>query len=124
MSLPTPAETVERLQTSLQTKAKAEPGFRFYALWDKVFRNDVLSEALARCRANAGAAGVDGETFEQIEAPGREHGLGELREELISGQYAPKPLLRVWIPKSSGGQRPLGIPCIRDRVVQMAGVLG
>jgi RNA-directed DNA polymerase len=123
MSLPTPAETVEKLQTSLQTKAKAEPGFRFYALWDKVFRNDVLSEALARCRANAGAAGVDGETFEQIEAHGREHWLGKLREELISGQYAPKPLLRVWIPKSSGGQRPLGIPCIRDRVVQMAAVL-
>jgi RNA-directed DNA polymerase len=123
MSLPTPAETVEKLQTSLQTKAKAEPSFRFYALWDKVFRNDVLTEAYARCRANAGAAGVDSETFEQIEAQGRERWLGKLREELVSGRYAPKPLLRVWIPKSNGGQRPLGIPSIRDRVVQMAAVL-
>jgi group II intron reverse transcriptase/maturase len=123
MSLPTPAETVEKLQTSLQTKAKAEPGFRFYTLWDKVLRNDVLTEAYARCRANAGAAGVDSETFEQIEAQGWERWLGKLREELISGQYAPKPLLRVWIPKSNGGQRPLGIPSIRDRVVQMAAVL-
>ena len=123
MSLPTPSETVEKLQTSLQTKAKAEPDFRFYALWDKVCRKDVLLEADARCRANAGAAGIDGETFEQIEALGRERWLERLREELISGQYVPKPLLRVWIPKSNGGRRPLGIPCIRDRVVQMAAVL-
>jgi len=123
MSLPTPVKTVEKLQTSLQMKAKTEPSFRFYALWDKVFRNDVLREAFARCRANAGAAGVDGETFEQIETHGQERWLGKLQEELITGQYAPKPLLRVWIPKSSGGQRPLGIPCIRDRVVQMAVVL-
>jgi len=123
MSLPTPSEMVEKLQTSLQTKAKAEPAFRFYALWDKVCRRDVLLEAYRRCRANAGAAGVDGETFERIEARGREQWLGTLREELISGRYLPKPLLRVWIPKSNGGQRPLGIPCINDRVVQMAAVL-
>lgn len=123
MSLPTPVKTVEKLQISLQMKAKTELSFRFYALWDKVFRNDVLREAFARCRANAGAAGVDGETFEQIEAHGQERWLGKLQEELIKGQYVPKPLLRVWIPKSSGGQRPLGIPCIRDRVVQMAVVL-
>jgi group II intron reverse transcriptase/maturase len=108
MSLPTPSENVETLQTSLQTKAKAEPAFRFYALWDKVCRKDVLLEAYRRCRANAGAAGVDGETFAQIDA---------------FGCYVPKPLLRVWIPKSNGGQRPLGIPCIRDRVVQMAVML-
>jgi group II intron reverse transcriptase/maturase len=114
---------VEKLQTSLQTKAKAEPAFRFYALWDKVCRQDVLLEAYRRCRANAGAAGVDGETFERIDARGREQWLGTLREELISGRYVPKPLLRVWIPKSNGGQRPLGIPCINDRVVQMAAVL-
>jgi RNA-directed DNA polymerase len=123
MSLPTPSQTVEKLQTSLQTKAKAEPAFRFYALWDKVCRQDVLLEAYRRCRANAGAAGVDGETFERIGALGPEQWLGTLREELVSGRYVPMPLLRVWIPKSNGGQRPLGIPCIRDRVVQMAAVL-
>jgi len=123
MSLPTPSETVEKLQTSLQTKAKAEPAFRFYALWDKVCRKDVLQEAYRRCRANAGAAGVDGETFDQIDARGPERWLEALREELTSGRYVPKPLLRVWIPKSNGGQRPLGIPCITDRVVQMAAVL-
>jgi group II intron reverse transcriptase/maturase len=123
MSLPTPSETVEKLRTSLQTKAKAEPAFRFYALWDKVCRKDVLQEAYRRCRANAGAAGVDGETFDQIDARGPERWLEALREELTSGRYVPKPLLRVWIPKSNGGQRPLGIPCITDRVVQMAAVL-
>jgi len=123
MSLPTPPETVEKLQNSLQTKAKAEPAFRFYALWDKVFREDILLEAYRRCRANAGAAGVDGETFERIETIGVERWLGMLREELKSGNYEPKPLLRVWIPKSNGGQRPLGIPTIRDRVAQMASVL-
>ena len=123
MSLPTRTETVEKLQTSLQTKAKAEPAFRFYALWDKVCRLDVLLEAYRRCRANAGAAGVDGETFERIDALGPEQWLGTLRGELVSGRYVPKPLLRVWIPKSNGGQRPLGIPCICDRVAQMAAVL-
>jgi len=123
MSLPTLSETVGKLQTSLQTKAKAEPAFRFYALWDKVCRKDVLQEAYRRCRANAGAAGVDGETFGQIDFNGQERWLETLREELTLGRYVPKPLLRVWIPKSNGGQRPLGIPTIRDRVVQMAAVL-
>jgi group II intron reverse transcriptase/maturase len=123
MSLPKPPETVEKLQTSLQTKAKAEPAFRFYALWDKVYRKDVLLEAYRRCRANAGASGVDRVTFDMIEAQGVERWLGMLREELTLGHYAPQPLLRVWIPKSNGGQRPLGIPTIRDRVVQMAMVL-
>jgi RNA-directed DNA polymerase len=123
MNLPTPLETVEKLQNSLQRKAKAEPSFRFYALWDKIFRKDVLTAAFARCRAKAGAAGTDGETFERIEALGQERWLETLRDELTSGAYVPRPLLRVWIPKSNGGQRPLGIPCIRDRVVQMAAVL-
>ena len=123
MRLPTPAATVETLQTSLQTKAKAEPAFRFYALWDKVCRKDVLREAYRRCRANAGAAGVDRESFARIDAQGEERWLERLREELIAGRYAPQPLLRVWIPKSNGGRRPLGIPTIRDRVVQMAVVL-
>ncbi len=89
MSLPTPTQTVETLQTSLQTKAKAEPAFRFYALWDKVCREDVLAEAYRRCRANAGAAGVDGETFGQIDAQRQERWLETLREELTSGRYAP-----------------------------------
>jgi RNA-directed DNA polymerase len=123
MSLAKPIESVEKLQTSLQTKAKAEPAFRFYTLWDKVYRKDVLLEAYQRCRANAGAPGVDRETFEAIETQGVERWLGTLREELSSGNYVPRPLLRVWIPKSNGGQRPLGIPTIRDRVAQMAVVL-
>ena len=123
MSLPKPLESVEKLQTSLQTKAKAEPAFHFYALWDKVHRKDVLLEAYRRCRANAGAPGVDHETFERIEAQNVDLWLEKLREELVSGNYAPQPLLRVWIPKSNGGQRPLGIPTIRDRVAQMAVVL-
>jgi group II intron reverse transcriptase/maturase len=122
MSLGTP-NTVETLQTSLQAKAKAEPAYRFYSLWDKVCREDVLDEAYRRCRANAGASGVDGEIFDQIDAHGVDRWLGKLRRELVAGTYAPMPLLRVWIPKSNGGQRPLGIPTIRDRVVQMAVVL-
>jgi len=122
MSLGTP-NTVETLQTSLQAKAKTEPAYRFYSLWDKVCREDVLDEAYRRCCANAGASGVDGETFDQIDAHGVDRWLGKLRRELVAGTYAPMPLLRVWIPKSNGGQRPLGIPTIRDRVVQMAVVL-
>jgi group II intron reverse transcriptase/maturase len=122
MSLGTP-NAVEMLQTSLQAKAKTEPAYRFYSLWDKICREDVLHEAYRRCHANAGASGADGETFDQIEAQGIERWLGKLRKELVVGTYAPSPLLRVWIPKSNGGQRPLGIPTIRDRVVQMAVVL-
>src|SRR5215207_9002451 len=95
MSLPTPAEAVETLQTSLQTKAKAEPAFRFYALWDKVCRKDVLHEAYRRCRANAGAAGVDRESFAQVEAWGEERWLERLREELISGVCSQAPPARV-----------------------------
>ncbi len=122
MSLPTP-NTVEKLQNSLQAKAKTEPVYRFYSLWDKVYRRDVLEEAYRRCRANRGASGVDGKTFEQIEDQGKDRWLERLQEELRTGQYSPEPLLRVWIPKSNGGQRPLGIPTIQDRVVQMAVVL-
>jgi RNA-directed DNA polymerase len=123
MSLETPPKTVAKLQISLQAKAKAEPAYRFYALWDKVCRKDVLREAYERSRRNAGASGVDRQTFEQIETEGVEPWLETLRQELISGIYTPQPLLRVWIPKSNGGKRPLGIPTIRDRVVQMAVVL-
>lgn len=122
-SLPTPGSRVQTLQTSLQAKAKAEPAFRFYSLWDKVCRSDVLLEAYRACRQNGGAAGVDGETFDGIETTGRERWLEELQEELRTGNYRPQPLLRVWIPKSNGGQRPLGIPCLRDRVVETAVLL-
>jgi len=111
------------LQHSLQAKAKAEPAFRFYSLWDKVCRADVLEEAYRACRRNGGAPGCDGTTFDQITAHGQERWLEELRQELRAGAYRPQPLLRVWIPKSNGGQRPLGIPCIRDRVVEMAALL-
>ena len=114
------SNTVQTLQTALQAKAKAEPTFRFYSLWDKIFRQDVLREAYRRCRANHGAPGVDGVSFAQIEERGAESWLGEVRQELIDGNYRPQPLLRVWIPKSNGGQRPLGIPTVKDRVVQMA----
>src|SRR3954463_8096787 len=121
--LATPLDRVRRLQTSLRAKAKAEPTFRFYTLRDKVCREDVLSEAYGACRRNGGAAGVDGETFAAIETAGRKRWLGRLREELEAGEYRPRPLLRVWIPKSNGGQRPLGIPCVRDRVVETAGLM-
>ena len=122
-SLTTPLERVRKLQTSLQAKAKAEPAFRFYSLWDKVCRPDVIKEAYRACRRNGGAAGADGITFAQITASGEEQWLGELRQKLRTGEYRPQPLLRVWIPKSNGGQRPLGIPCIFDRVVEMAVLL-
>ena len=123
MSLSTSRISVEKLQSSLQAKAKSEPSYRFYSLWDKICREDVLHEAYRRSRANAGASGVDGIDFEQIEAQGREQWLGTLREELRSRSYAPQPLLRVWIPKRNGGQRPLSIPTVTDRVVQTAVVL-
>jgi group II intron reverse transcriptase/maturase len=120
MSLPTLLPSVEKLQTALQAKAKAEPSYRFYSLWDKVYRRDVLWQAYRHCRANGGAPGADRITFEQIEAEGVGSWLAKLQEELRSKTYCPGPLLRVWIPKSNGGQRPLGIPAIRERVAQMA----
>jgi RNA-directed DNA polymerase len=109
------------LQRTLYRKAKREPDARFHFLYDKVWRADVLLEAYARNRRNAGAAGVDGQTFDQIEAYGVERWLAELREELRAETYQPSPVRRVMIPKPGGvGERPLGIPTIRDRVVQMA----
>ena len=123
MSLPTSRKSVEKLQSSLQAKAKSEPSYRFYSLWDKVCRVDVLREAYRRSRANAGAPGVDGVDFEAIEIEGIDRWIGTLQEELRSKSYVPQPLLRVWIPKRNGGQRPLSIPTVRDRVVQTAVVL-
>ncbi len=120
ISLPTPTISVRKLQRALYAKAKTEPDFRFYSLWDKIYRADVLAEAYRRCRANRGSVGVDGQSFEDIESLGLEAWLASLQEELKIGNYCSKPLKRVWIPKANGGKRPLGIPCIRDRVVQMA----
>ncbi len=122
MSLTTPS-SVQKLQTALHAKAKESPNFRFYALYDKVYRKDVLAHAYERCEANGGAAGVDNQTFENIEAYGRERWLDELTQELKSRTYQPQPVRRVYIPKPDGKQRPLGIPTIRDRVVQTAAVL-
>jgi RNA-directed DNA polymerase len=122
MSLTTPSN-VQKLQTALHAKAKESPDFRFYALYDKVYRKDVLAHAYERCEANGGAAGVDEQTFEDIERHGVERWLGELTQELKSRTYQPQPVRRVYIPKPDGKQRPLGIPTIRDRVVQTAAVL-
>jgi len=122
MSLTTPF-SVQKLQTALHAKAKESPDFRFYALYDKVYRKDVLAYAYERCKANSGAAGVDNQTFEDIELYGGERWLDELTQELKSQPYQPQPVRRVYIPKPDGKQRPLGIPTIRDRVVQTAAVL-
>jgi RNA-directed DNA polymerase len=112
VSLPTSTIKVQTLQTSLQAKAKAEPDFRFYSLWDKVCRADVLRVAYRRCRAKRGAPGYDGIGFKQIEDQGLDGWLERLQQELQAGEYQPQPLLRVWIPKAQGGQRPLGIPTV------------
>src|SRR5258705_2601185 len=122
MSLATP-EKIRTLQRKLYRKAKAEPAFRFYVLYDKICREDILRHAYAVARANAGAAGVDGMTFAQIEASGLEAWLAGLREDLVSKTYRPDPVRRVMIPKPDGGERPLGIPTIRDRVAQTAAKL-
>jgi group II intron reverse transcriptase/maturase len=122
MSL-TPPQKVEKLRTALHTKAKNSPDYRFYALYDKVYRWDVLAVAYTQCRENGGAPGVDKQTFKDIEEYGPFQWLSELAEELRSGTYEPKPVRRVYIPKPDGKQRPLGIPCIKDRVVQTAVML-
>jgi RNA-directed DNA polymerase len=122
MSLTTPF-SVQKLQTALHDKAKGSPKFRFYALYDKVYREDVLAFAYECCKANGGAAGVDGQTLEDIEEYGVKKWLDELAQELRSRTYRPQPVRRVWIPKPDGKQRPLGVPAIQDRVAQTAAVL-
>jgi RNA-directed DNA polymerase len=123
VSLETPEDKVRKLQETLLAKAKGAPGYRFYLLYDKIYRADVLAYAYERCRANRGAAGVDGQTFDDIEKYGLEHWLGELAEELRKRTYQPQAVRRAWIPKPDGSQRPLGIPTVKDRVVQTAAVL-
>jgi RNA-directed DNA polymerase len=124
MSL-TPPPKVRKLQDALHSKAKDAPGYRFYALYDKLYREDILRFAYDRCKANGGAPGVDGQDFADIEAQGLETWLGELTEALREETYRPRPVRRVNIPKDGqpGKFRPLGIPCIKDRVAQMAAVL-
>ncbi len=115
---------VRKLQTMLHAKAKEEPERRFHALADKVWRADFLHEAWVRVRRNGGSAGVDGERFTDIEARGVDRWLGELSRDLREGTYAPKPVRQVLIPKKQPGEfRPLGIPCIRDRVAQTSAML-
>src|ERR1700739_4209150 len=123
MSLATPT-AIRSLQRKLYRKAKAEPAFRFYLLYDKIYREDILRHAYALARANAGAPGVDGINFGALEPAGLEKWLAGLREERVSKTYRPDPVRRVMIPKPNGeGERPLGIPTIRDRGVQTAAKL-
>src|SRR5467141_538156 len=123
MSLVTP-EKIRTLQRKLYRKAKTAPAFRFYVLYDKICREDILRHAYGLARGNAGAPGVDGMSFGQIEAAGLEAWLAGLREELVSKTYRPDPVRRVMIPKpDGGGERALGIPTIRDLVAQTAAKL-
>jgi RNA-directed DNA polymerase len=118
-----PPPKVEKLQAALHAKAKSAPAYRFYALYDKVYRADVLAHAYQCCRANGGAAGVDGQTFDDIEDYGLAKWLGELAEEIRGRTYRPRAVRRVYIPKPDGKPRPLGIPTVKDRVVQTAALV-
>src|SRR6202163_1267220 len=121
-NLATP-KSVLKLQTALHAKATTEAGYRFYALYDKIFREDILAHAYAQCRSNKGAPGVDGQDFADIEAYGVERWLGELALALKGEKYRPDPIRRVYIPKANGKLRPLGISTLRDRVCMTAAML-
>jgi RNA-directed DNA polymerase len=122
MRLTTPP-AIRTLQRKLYVKAKTEPTYRFYRLYDKIYRTDMLAHAYALAKANRGTTGVDGVTFEQIESAGVQDWLARLQEDLRTRQYRPAAVRRVYIPKPGGGERPLGIPTIRDRVAQTAAEL-
>jgi retron-type reverse transcriptase len=121
-NLTTPT-SVQKLQTALHAKAKAEAGYRFYALCDKISREDILAHAYAQCRSNKGAPGVDGQDFADIEAYGVQRWLGELALAIRQETYRPDPIRRVFIPKANGKLRPLGISTLRDRVCMTAAML-
>jgi len=121
-NLSTP-QSVQKLQRALHAKAKAEPGYRFYALYDKIYREDILAHAYAQCRSNKGAPGVDAQDFADIEAYGLARWLGELALALREESYRPEPIRRVFIPKANGKLRPLGISTVRDRVCMTAAML-
>src|SRR6266545_4543558 len=113
-------DTTRELQRALYRAAKASATRRFHALFDKVSREDILRRAWREVKANAGAAGVDGQTISDIEQRGVDQFLAELAADLRAGKYRPRPVRRVFIPKAAGGERPLGIPTVRDRVAQAA----
>jgi len=121
-NLTTP-KRVQKLQMALHAKAKAEAGYRFYALYDKISRDDILAHAYAQCRSNKGAPGVDGQDFADIEAYGVDRWLAELALALREETYRPEPIRRVFIPKANGKLRPLGISTLRDRVCMTAAML-
>jgi RNA-directed DNA polymerase len=121
-NLATP-KSVQKLQTALHAKAKAEAGYRFYALYDKISRDDILAHAYAQCRSNTGAPGIDGQDFAEIEAYGVERWLAELALALRQDTYRPEPIRRAFIPKANGKLRPLGISSVRDRVCMTATLL-
>jgi group II intron reverse transcriptase/maturase len=119
----TPQEKVRQLQRQLWVCAKRSKTRRFHALYDRIYRSDVLWEAWKRVRSKGGAAGVDAETIQAIEQSGVEKFLAEIQAALRAGRYRPSPVKRRYIPKADGKQRPLGIPTVRDRVTQMAAKL-